>query len=108
MESPMSEFQEIDVHRVKEMLDSQSANIVDIRDPQSYAGGHVPNSVRLNDENIDEFVQDADKEKPLVVYCYHGISSRDAAAYLFHQGFSQVYSMTGGFAAWGSAYPSEK
>ena len=35
------------------------------------------------------------------MYCYHGNSSLGGAAHLLSKGFEEVYSMSGGFAAWG-------
>ncbi|EGH30312.1 thiosulfate sulfurtransferase, partial [Pseudomonas syringae pv. japonica str. M301072] len=46
---------------------------------------------------ISDFIREADLDKPLVVVCYHGNSSQSAAAYLVGQGFSDVYSVDGGF-----------
>ena len=103
----MSPFQEIDIHKVQEMLEQKNVNIVDIRDSASYSGGHIPTATPVNDGNVQEFTENTDKDKPLVVCCYHGISSQGAAAYFAEQGFKEVYSMTGGFEAWQSAYPSE-
>ena len=103
----MPPFQEIDIHKVKQMLEQKSVNIVDIRDPASYSGGHIPTAVSVNDENVKEFTESTEKDKPLVVCCYHGISSQGAAAYFSEQGFKEVYSMTGGYEVWQSAYPSE-
>lgn len=101
----MPSINEIDIHQVKEMEENQSATIVDIRDPASYRSRHIPNAVHLSDENVEQFVAATDKEKPLVVYCYHGISSQGAAAYFTAQGFREVYSMTGGFENWRAAFP---
>jgi thiosulfate sulfurtransferase len=39
-------------------------------------------------------------EQPILVMCYHGISSQGAAQYLVNQGFEEVYSVDGGFEAW--------
>ena len=103
----MPPFQEIATGKVKEMLEQKNVNIVDIRDPASYSNGHIPTAVSVNDGNVQEFTQDTDKDTPLVVCCYHGISSQGAAAYFVEQGFQEVYSMTGGFEAWRSAYPGE-
>jgi thiosulfate sulfurtransferase len=75
-------------------------NVIDIRDPGSYSAGHIPSAVSLNDTNVKGYIESADKEKPLIVYCYHGITSRGAAEYLSQNGFKEVYSMTGGFEAW--------
>ena len=46
-------------------------------------------------------------DAPLIVACYHGNSSQSAAAYLAHQGFSEVYSLDGGFELWRATYPNE-
>ena len=93
-------FKELDPYKAQEMVEEDSANVIDIRDPGSYSAGHIPSAVSLNDTNVKEFIESTDKEKPLIVYCYHGISSRGAAEYLSQNGFKEVYSMTGGFEAW--------
>ena len=93
-------FKDLDPHKAQEMVEEGSVNVIDIRDPGSYSAGHIPSAVSLNDTNVKEFIESTDKEKPLIVYCYHGISSRGAAEYLSQNGFKEVYSMTGGFEAW--------
>ena len=93
-------FKEIAAQKVQEMQEEDAVNVVDIRDPGSFFDGHIPNAVSLNDGNVKEYIENTDKEKPLVVCCYHGNSSRGAAEYLSQNGFKEVYSMTGGFDAW--------
>ena len=93
-------FKEIAPEKVKEMLEEGSANVVDIRDPGSYSAGHIPTAVSVSDSTVQQFIDSADKEKPLVVRCYHGISSQGAAEYFSENGFNEVYSMTGGYSAW--------
>ncbi|HAJ76283.1 MAG: thiosulfate sulfurtransferase GlpE [Gammaproteobacteria bacterium] len=74
--------------------------IVDIRDDQAYLRGHIESAVHLHNGNLQEFIEGADLNVPLLVYCYHGLMSEGAAAYLAEQGFSDTYSLEGGFAAW--------
>ena len=102
----MDPIKQIDVHKVKEMEGNASATIVDIRDPASYQTGHIPNAIHLGDNTVQQFILDTDKNKPLVIYCYHGISSQGAAAYFAEQGFKEVSSMIGGFEGWSSTYPN--
>jgi thiosulfate sulfurtransferase len=45
-------------------------------------------------------MQEVGFEQPVLVICYHGISSQGAAQYLVNQGFEQVYSVVGGFDEW--------
>ena len=96
----MISVNEIDVKKVKEMVDNGSVTIVDIRDPASFRSAHIPDAIHLSDGSVQKFISDTDKDKPLVVYCYHGISSQGAAAYFSEQGFKDVSSMIGGFENW--------
>ncbi|MDH5764113.1 MAG: thiosulfate sulfurtransferase GlpE [Nitrospinota bacterium] len=103
----MPNISQIDVHRVNEMLIQESATIIDIRDPGSFAMGHIPTALSLTEQNVDQVIGQLDKEKTLVVCCYHGISSQGAAGYLMSRGFKEVHSMIGGYEAWQMNYPSE-
>ena len=96
----MNSVNEIGVQKVKEMGEKGSATIIDIRDTASFQSGHIPGAIHLSDDTIEQFLSNTDKEKPLIVYCYHGISSQGAAAYFFEKGFKEVSSMTGGFENW--------
>ncbi|WP_044871258.1 thiosulfate sulfurtransferase GlpE [Pseudomonas sp. LFM046] len=102
----MSEFQRIAPEQAQ-ALREQGAVVVDIRDPQSFALGHISGSHHLDNYSLADFIARADFDKPLIVACYHGNSSQGAAAYLAHQGFSEVYSLDGGFELWRSVYPGE-
>ncbi|RCU51099.1 MULTISPECIES: thiosulfate sulfurtransferase GlpE [Corallincola] len=101
----MSEFQHIDVMQTQQLLDADEATVVDIRDENSFAAGHIQGSVHLTNGSLSNFMADADFDRPLIVVCYHGISSQGAAQYMAQQGFEQVYSMDGGFEAWRRQLP---
>ncbi len=74
--------------------------VADIRDPQSYAQGHIPGSVHLSNANLADFIAHTPKTTPIAVCCYHGISSQNAAQLLAANGFTTVYSLDGGFEHW--------
>lgn len=80
--------------------DIASPVIVDIRDPQSFANGHIPASQHLTNDNVVQFIESTPKDKPVIVVCYHGNSSQPAAQVLVEQGFEEVYSLDGGFEGW--------
>ena len=92
----------------KQMMDSGDVTIVDIRDPSAFASAHVPGAFSLNNSNVSEFVAQADHDKPLLVFCYHGHSSQGAADFLAGQGFREVYSVDGGVEGWKVQYPVER
>lgn len=98
----MSAFKHLSVNELIHMRTEQGTEvqIADIRDPQSFANGHIDGAVNLSNDNLARFIAESDMDKPLVVVCYHGISSQNAAAYLVEQGFDQVYSLDGGYSAW--------
>ena len=101
------EIPQIQINRAKEKLDRREALFVDVRDPGSYRAAHIPGAVHLHDGNVQEFVENIDKEAAVVVYCYHGNSSLGAAAYFIENGFKNVASMSGGFEAWRQVYDYE-
>ncbi|NKF52058.1 thiosulfate sulfurtransferase GlpE [Shewanella sp. WXL01] len=101
----MSNFKHLSINELIHMQAEQSdLQIVDIRDAASFAQGHIQGATHLTNENIAHFIADADMDAPLIVVCYHGISSQGAATYLIEQGFDDVYSLDGGFTAWSSAH----
>jgi thiosulfate sulfurtransferase len=100
----MSEYKRISPEQAQ-ALREQGAVTVDIRDPQSFATGHIEGSQHLDNHSLPDFIAQADLRKPLIVTCYHGNSSQNAAAYLAHQGFSEVYSLDGGFDLWHRTFP---
>ena len=102
----MSDFQRIDPNQANNLL-LDGAQLADIRDPQSYQQGHITGAVRLDNDNLAQFVESADKQKPLLICCYHGNSSQPAAAYLASLGFSAVYSLDGGFDLWQQHFPDQ-
>ena len=102
----MTEFKRISPEQAQ-ALREQGAVVVDIRDPQTYAAGHISGSRHLDNHSVADFIRGADLDAPTVVVCYHGNSSQSAAAYLVSQGFSDVYSLDGGFELWRGTHPAE-
>lgn len=96
-------FKHLSVDQLKTMLDEQTVVLLDTRDEASYQAGHIDGAMRLDDRSISSFINDTEKASAVVVVCYHGHSSQGAANYLAGQGFSDVYSLDGGYTAWASS-----
>lgn len=92
----------------KQMIETRAVTIIDIRDPSSFASAHVTGAISVNNSNVSEFVAQADFDKPLLVFCYHGHSSQGAADFFGGQGFIEVYSVDGGFEEWRTNYPDHQ
>lgn len=101
-------FQHINIEQLNELIEGNDAlHIVDIRDPQSYSMGRIANAKPLDNSNVQAFIADTPKQENVVVCCYHGNSSQGAAQFLAEQGFTNVYSLDGGFEMWKLAKPEK-
>ncbi len=80
--------------------------IIDVRDQESFSKEHMKGAIQLSVADMKTFCQTTSKNQPLLVYCYHGISSQAVAQHLLDQGFLTVYSLLGGFEKWQSCYPT--
>ncbi len=103
----MEQFAHISIHDTQEKLSNENVRLVDIRDEQSFAAGHIKNAMHLTNGSLQSFMSETDFDVPVIVCCYHGVSSQQAAQFLIHQGFEEVYSMDGGFEAWRKDLPFE-
>ncbi len=105
MASSEENFKHMQISELHKVLADESHVVVDIRDPASFQSGHIPNALHLSNESLPDFLRDADFDAPVVVCCYHGISSQQAAQFLISQDFTEVYSLDGGFTDWQLQYP---
>lgn len=90
---------------------SNDEQLVDVRTPEEYAGGHLQGAQNIDWNNSDFSINVGalDKTKPVLVYCRSGNRSQEAAEYLAKNGFTAVYELDGGYSAWESAgKPVEK
>ncbi len=94
---------ELDVHEVQRRLDAgEKLTIVDIRERDEWVQGHVPGArfvprgfLELRIEEIQP-----DRDAPIVVYCAGGVRSLLGARDLKAMGYTNVFSMRGGFNQW--------
>ena len=98
-------FTRISANDAKTLIDQGTSQIIDIRDAMSFQAGHMNNAIRIDNQGIDQFMAQANQQAPLIVCCYHGNSSQNAAHYFSEQGFEEVYSLDGGFEEWKVLFP---
>ncbi|MAG32723.1 MAG: thiosulfate sulfurtransferase GlpE [Deltaproteobacteria bacterium] len=99
---------EIDLEDAKQAFDGGGATFMDIRDPKSHAQAHIPGAHHLTSKgDMDQLCADTAFDATVIVYCYHGNSSKGVTQYLLDQGFTNVQSLTGGFEAWRLSYDVE-
>ncbi len=81
------------------LIKEKNAVVIDIRDVNSFAQGCIEGAIRIDNSNFQAFIESADKDKPIIVCCYHGNSSQPASQTVASFGF-ESYSLQGGMSAW--------
>jgi glyoxylase-like metal-dependent hydrolase (beta-lactamase superfamily II)/rhodanese-related sulfurtransferase len=87
------------------MLDTLLPNalLVDVREPEEFAHGHVPLAINLPQAELASRLDELPRDRPLLVICQAGLRSLRAAQFLSQQGYSDVASVVGGTGAWQAA-----
>lgn len=91
----------IDADSARNMVKSEEAVLVDVRESNEYESGHIPGSVSVPlsvfDGKIEKTVKD--KNKTVIVYCQSGGRSAMALRALVGKGYTSVYDL-GGINSW--------
>ncbi|MEI0604063.1 rhodanese-like domain-containing protein [Brachyspira alvinipulli] len=84
---------------IKKALDimSKSTNLVllDVRTPEEYMSGSVPNSINIDvmDTDFKTKIDILDKNKEYIVYCRSGNRSTIASSIMATNGFLRIYNL---------------
>lgn len=94
----------IDPRFLLEQLNSDAPpKVIDVRSPEEFEQGHVPDAINIPMDQLIENVQDIAPDQPIVTYCnmYHPGQSRGEKAQqlLSEKGF-KVQAIDGGFKEW--------
>lgn len=90
-------FKQKDMNQgIKEYQSVPGAILLDVRTPQEYQEGHVPESKNVPLQAINKVTSVAkNKETPLFVYCYSGSRSGQAVNALKRMGYTNVKNIGG-------------
>jgi glyoxylase-like metal-dependent hydrolase (beta-lactamase superfamily II)/rhodanese-related sulfurtransferase len=81
----------------------REAVILDVREPEEYAHGHVPGAVNLPQAEMATRLDEVPRDRALFLICQSGYRSLRAAQFLRQVGFARVASVAAGTAAWQAA-----
>ena len=95
----MKKFKNISVEFFKKNF-QDNAEIIDIRDKESFSSNNIPNSKNYNSSDLMKLVDSEKKNDNIIVVCYHGVSSQKVSRFLSECGFRKVYNLIGGFSEW--------
>lgn len=85
-----------------QLINREDAQVVDVREPNEYSAGHLPESRNIPLGRLEERAGELDKFKdtPLILVCQSGARSAGACQKLVKLGFNRVHNLEGGIDAW--------
>lgn len=93
------------------LINREDALVVDVREADEFAGGHLPEARNIPVGKLAERVGELAgfKDKPIIVCCASGMRSAKAIGELKKHGFDNLHNLSGGVDAWvGAGYPIKK
>lgn len=96
-------IEELSVTALRKWLDDKTRTlpvIVDVREPWEHAICSLPEARLVPMQQIPARVDELPRERDIVVVCHHGMRSWQVADYLVSVGFTRLYNLSGGIAAW--------
>ena len=95
-------YRQISMDEVVTMMAQESGYIIlDVRRPDEFAAGHIPNAINVANESIgtNEIPELPDKDQLIMVYCRSGRRSKEAAEKLVKLGYTNIVEF-GGILDW--------
>ena len=84
------------------ILMSARGQVVDVRDVEAFASGHIKNSKSLPLSQLEQQITLAKlkKDRPVVLVCERGGKASKAASVFVKNGFADVHVLEGGLVGW--------
>lgn len=84
------------------LMNNESTVIIDVREPNEYAEGHIEGARNIPLAKFDERIAELEthRELPVLLNCQSGTRSLAAGKKLTQRGFTQVFELKGGMFAW--------
>jgi rhodanese-related sulfurtransferase len=108
---PFRVSHEVSAFEAVQLINRRDALVLDIRASGEYAAGHIANAKHIQEAQLADRIKDLDKyrSRPIIVSCGTGSRAPGVSGMLRKQGFSEVFALRGGIAAWQQAsLPLEK
>ena len=95
-------YRSITMDEAVTMMEQENGYIIlDVRRPDEYAAGHIPNAINVPNESIgtDEIPELPNKDQLIMVYCRSGRRSKEASEKLVKLGYTNIVEF-GGILDW--------
>ena len=93
-------YQDLPPDQVAALRGESDLIIFDTRDSASYARGHLDAAQPISDAALGQLIRSRQRQRPVLVYCYRGNSSKEVCQLIASLGFSRVYNLVGGWQGW--------
>jgi len=97
---PRTPFRRIDSRTAEALFSRGDLVVLDARDAGSFEQSHIDGAQPVSSANLAAVINTTAKSRPILIYCYHGNASQELAETFSDFGFSEVYSLDGGYQAW--------
>lgn len=97
---PARGYENISPEEARDLIESESPVILDVRTPEEYMEGHIPGALLFPVQELDDAMINLPKGEEILVYCRSGYRSARASGVLVERGYERVYNMEGGILAW--------
>lgn len=92
----IQEINLLDLNKLQDLV------LIDVREDHEWQNGHIPEAIHLSKGIIERDIERLilNKDQTIILYCGSGYRSALAADAIQNMGFSNVWSLQGGFKAW--------
>jgi glyoxylase-like metal-dependent hydrolase (beta-lactamase superfamily II)/rhodanese-related sulfurtransferase len=97
---PCDSFAYLRSVEVQELLESNQAQMLDVRNENEWEEGYVPRALHIPLAHLTKGLKTLNKESFIIAACGHGCRGSLAASILEREGFPRVGNMAGGLLAW--------
>ena len=95
-------FQQINISQYQQQFaqDNATCVLVDVREVDEFAEGHIPGAVNIPLTDLADRYQELPVDEAVVLVCSSGVRSEMGALFLNEVGFTNLYNLAGGIIDW--------
>lgn len=98
--------EQVNAETFRQKMEEKDGEVVlDVRTPEEFAEGHLPNAININYNGADfeSKIQQLDSTKLYMIYCHSGNRSGKAREYMQNNGFDRIIELKTGIQGWREA-----
>ena len=91
-----NDYEQVEVTEVRELVENDAC-IIDVREEDEFAEGHIKNAVNIPLSELRDRVDEIPEDEPVYLHCRSGQRSYNAIRALQGMGYENVYNISGSF-----------